>query len=127
MKDYKEYFIIPADPETLYQALVTPATIQLWSGEKAEMSEEPGSLFSLWEDSIAGRNLSFEKGKKIEQEWFFGDNQPAPSIVVMKLHPHKQGTSLEVRQSNIPDDTYDDIVEGWRDVYIRSLLDFYED
>ncbi|GAO42476.1 SRPBCC domain-containing protein [Flavihumibacter petaseus] len=125
MKDYKEYFIIPATPEELYAALTNPATIQLWTGEKAVMSEEPDSEFSLWEDSIVGRNIAFEKGKKIEQEWYFGDDQPESSIVVLKLHPHKQGTSLEIRQSNIPDEEYEEIIEGWREVYVASLLDFY--
>lgn len=127
MKEYKEYFIIPAPPEELYIALTNPATIQLWTGEKAIMSEEPGTEFSLWEDAIFGRNISFEKGRSIVQEWYFGDLHPVPSIVTMKLHTHKQGTSMEVRQTNIPDEAYEEIIDGWRDVYINSLLDFYSE
>lgn len=125
MKDYKKYYTIPAEPEQLYIALTNPATIQLWTGEKAIMSEEPGSEFSLWEDSIVGKNLEFEKGKKIVQEWYFGDDQEEPSIVTIKLHEHKHGCSVELRHTNIPDDAYADIVEGWNDVYFASLLDFY--
>ncbi len=125
MKDYKKYFIIPAPPEELYVALTNPATIQLWTGEKAEMSTEPGSEFSLWEDSIVGRNLEFEEGKKIVQQWYF--DQEEPSIVTIKLHPHKDGTSVEIRHTNKPDSEYDDIVDGWNDTYIRSLMEFYED
>jgi activator of HSP90 ATPase len=125
MKDYKKYYTIPAPPEELYVALTNPATIQLWTGEKAEMSTEPGSEFSLWEDSIVGTNLEFEEGKKIVQQWYF--DQDEPSIVTIKLHPHKDGTSVELRHTNIPDSEYDDIVEGWNDTYFRSLLEFYED
>lgn len=125
MRDYKEYFIIPVPPAALYTALTNPATIKLWTGEEAVMSVEPGSEFSLWEDAIVGRNISFDTGKQIVQEWYFGDDQPDRSIVTMKMHPHKQGTSFEVRQTNIPDEAYDEIVEGWREVYITSLLDFY--
>jgi activator of HSP90 ATPase len=125
MKDYKKYYTIPAPPEELYVALTNPATIQLWTGEKAEMSTEPGSEFSLWEDSIVGTNLEFEEGKKIVQQWYF--DQEEPSIVTIKLHPHKDGTSVELRHTNIPDSEYDDIVEGWNDTYFRSLLEFYED
>ncbi|HEY8397231.1 MAG TPA: SRPBCC domain-containing protein [Flavihumibacter sp.] len=127
MKDYKQYFILPVKPEQLYIALTNPATIQLWTGEKAIMSEEPGSEFSLWDDSIVGRNLEFEKGKKIVQEWYFGDEQDESSIVTIKLHDHKQGTSVELRHTNIPDDAYDDIVEGWNEVYFASLADFYSE
>ena len=124
MKDFKKYYIIPAEPEDLYVALTNPATIQLWTGERAEMNTEPGSEFSLWEDSIAGRNIEFEEGKKIVQQWYFGD-QEEPSIVTIKLHLHKQGTSVELRHTNIPDDEYNAIVEGWDEIYFGSLIEFY--
>lgn len=119
--------MIPVDPEQLYRTLTNPATVQLWAGADAVMSEEPDSEFSLWEESIVGKNLEFEPGKKIVQEWYFGEDAEAPSIVTIKLHEHKQGTSLEVRQTNIPDDAYDEITEGWEQVYVASLLDFYSE
>ena len=124
MKDYKKYFIVPAQPQEVYLALTLPATIRLWTGEEAEMSTEPGSEFSLWEGSIVGKNIGFEEGKKIEQQWYFGDQEPA-SIVTIKLHPHKQGTSAELLHTNIPDEAYDDIVDGWNESYFGLLIDFY--
>ena len=124
MKDYKKYYIIPALPEEVYLALTLPATIQLWTGEEAEMSTEPGSEFSLWEGSIVGRNIAFEEGKKIVQQWYFGD-QDEDSIVTIKLHPHKQGTSVELLHTNIPDDAYDEMVEGWDENYFGLLTRFY--
>ena len=126
MKDYKQYYIIAAPPEDVYTALTNPATIQLWSGEPAVMSTEPGSEFSLWEGSIEGKNIAFEHGRKIIQEWYFGEQEEA-SIVTIILHPHKQGTSAELRHSNIPDEAFEDIVEGWNEVYFSSLIDFYEE
>jgi activator of HSP90 ATPase len=126
MKDYKKYYIIPAEPEEVYRALTNAATLQLWTGEKAEMSTEPGSEFALWDESIVGKNVEFEEGKKIVQQWYFGE-QEQESIVTMKLHEHKNGTSVELRHTNIPDTAYDDIVQGWNDVYFRSLREFYED
>lgn len=126
MKDYKNYFIIPAEPEEVYLALTVPTTIHLWTGDKVEMSTTPGSEFSLWDGSIVGKNLEFEQGKKIVQQWYFGD-QKEDSIVTIKLHPHKQGTSVELRHTNIPDDDYDNIVEGWNYVYFKELRDFYEE
>jgi activator of HSP90 ATPase len=124
MKDYKKHFIIPAPPEDLYKALTNPSTIQLWSGEPAEMSTEPGTEFSLWEESIVGMNLEFEEDKKIVQEWYFGE-QEEPSIVTIILHPNKKGTDVELRHTNIPDEAYDDIVEGWSNSYFGALIDFY--
>ncbi|MBC7486534.1 MAG: SRPBCC domain-containing protein [Cytophagaceae bacterium] len=126
MKDFKKYYIIGAAPEDLYKALTNPATIQLWTGEKAEMSTEAGSEFSLWGDSIVGKNLEFEENRKIVQQWYF-EGQEEASIVTIILHLHKQGTSLELRHSNIPDEDYDDIVDGWNTSYMGSLDEFYEE
>lgn len=126
MKDFKKYYIIPAMPEEIYAALTNPATIQLWSGEPAEMSTEPGSEFSLWEGSIEGKNLEFEKDKKIVQQWYFGE-QEEPSVVTIKLHADKNKTSAELRHTNIPDDAYADITTGWDENYFGSLIEFYEE
>lgn len=125
MKEFKKYYMIPASPQEVYLALTNPLTIHLWSGEVAEMSDEPGSEFSLWEGSITGKNIEFEKDKKIVQEWYFGD-QVASSVVTIKLHPHEKGTSLELRHTNIPDLDYDDIIDGWDNIYMASLQEFYE-
>jgi activator of HSP90 ATPase len=125
MKDFKKYFLIPTSPDQVYLALTTEATIQLWSGDKAEMIAEPGTEFSLWDGSIVGKNLEFEKDKRIVQQWYFGD-QPEDSIVTIKLHSHDSGTSAELKHTNIPDADYEDIVEGWTNAYFGSLQDFYE-
>ncbi len=126
MKDYKKYYLINSVPGDVYNALTNPATIQLWTGEPAIMIEEPGTEFSLWEGSIEGLNLDFVKGKKIVQQWYFGEQQE-PSIVTIILHDHKSGTSAELRHTNIPDDDFDNIVEGWDENYFGSLINFYED
>ena len=124
MRNYKKYYIVSAEPEIIYKGLTTPHTLKLWTGEKAEMVEEVGTEFSLWEGSITGKNLEFEKNKKIVQQWYFGE-QEEPSIVTFILHPDKKGTSVELRHINIPDDAYDDIVDGWNNSYFDSLIDFY--
>lgn len=124
MKNFNSYYIVPASPEDVYAALTNPITIQLWTGESAIMSTIPGSEFSMWEGSIIGKNLEFEENKKVVQQWYFGDETEL-SIVTIKLHPHKQGTSVEVKHTNIPDQDYDDIVEGWNFSYMGSIIDFY--
>ncbi|MEQ1552569.1 MAG: SRPBCC domain-containing protein [Ferruginibacter sp.] len=126
MKDFKKYYTLQATPEEVFAALTNAPTIQLWSGSPAKMSTEVNSEFSLWEGSIEGVNLEFEKDKKIVQQWYFGD-QEDPSIVTIKLFEDKNKTSLELRHTNIPDQDYDDIVAGWNDAYMGSLIEFYED
>eukprot|EP01040_Poterioochromonas_malhamensis_P025745 gene25745-32185_t len=105
MKDFKKYYRIPATAEEIYIALTNPFTMELWTGEKAEMSTEPGSEFSMWEGSIVGKNIAFEEGKTIVQQWYF-DGQPEESIVTIKLHADKTATSVELKHTNIPDADY---------------------
>lgn len=124
MKDFKKYYLLPASPEEIYTAITNPVTIQLWTGDPAEMSTEAGSEFSMWDGSIVGKNLEFEENKKVVQQWYF-DGQVEPSIVTIKLHPDKHGTSAELRHTNIPDEAYDDIADGWTSAYFSSLEDFF--
>ncbi len=124
MKEFKKYYIIPESPDQVYLALVTETTISLWTGEGVKMKEEPNTEFELFGGNIVGKNLAFEKGKQIMQEWYFGDSEP--SIVTIKLHPHKSNqTSLELKQTNIPDQDYEDVVDGWNNIYMASLIEFY--
>jgi len=124
LKDYKKYYIIPAEPAEVYAAITNPVTMELWTGEPAQMSTEPGTEFSMWDGSIVGKNLEFEPDKKVVQQWYF-DGEPAESIVTIKLHADKQGTSAELRHTNIPDADYDDFVTGWNDYYFGALQDFF--
>ncbi|MFA6087498.1 SRPBCC domain-containing protein [Mucilaginibacter sp.] len=126
MKDLKKYYLIPATPDEIYMALTNPITLELWTGETAVMTTEPGSEFSLWEGSIVGKNIEFEPGKKIVQQWYF-DGQAEDSIVTIKLHHDKQGTSVELRHTNIPDADFNDIAEGWNDSYFGNLADFFSE
>lgn len=127
MKDFKKYYTLPATPEEIYTALTNPLTLELWTGEEAVMSTEPGSEFSLWGGSISGKNLEFEQDKKVVQQWYF-DGEPETSIVTIKLHPGKNHTtSVELRHTNIPDKDYEDFASGWDEYYFGALMDFFGD
>lgn len=124
MKEFKKYFKLNASPADLYNALTNPLMIEIWTGEPAIMSTEPGSEFSLWDGEIVGRNIEFIPDQKIVQHWFFGEN--SDSVVTIKLHPDKNGTNVEVHQTNIPDDAYDNITEGWESDYFGGLSELFD-
>lgn len=125
MKNFKKYFVIPAEPEEVFYALTNPFTIELWTGYPATMNAEVGTEFSLWEGDITGKNLEIITNKKIVQEWYFGD-QPEKSIVTLKIFENKKGTQLEVIHENIPDEDFENIVEGWNEYYIGAIIEFFE-
>lgn len=117
---------LPAPPDEVYLALTKAQSIQLWTGAEVEFVEEEGTEFSFWEGDIVGKNISFEPGKKIVQQWYFGENTAA-SIVTIKLHEDKKGTSLEFVQTNIPDEDYEDFTQGIEEHFLGGLADFFEE
>ncbi len=126
MKDYKKYFILQATPEEVYHALTNPMALGIWTNASVVMSTVPLTEFSLFDGDIEGMNLEFEENKKIVQEWYFGE-QEATSIVTIKLHTQGEHTSVELRHTNIPDEAYDDMIEGWNEIYFGNLKEFFED
>ncbi|RLE03082.1 MAG: ATPase, partial [Bacteroidetes bacterium] len=75
MKELRKYYRIKGTPEEIYAALINPFAIALWTGGAAEMKEEPGTSFSLFDGDIEGINIAFEQNSRITQEWFFGDQE----------------------------------------------------
>ena len=124
MKTFKKTFKINAEPSDVFSAITNPFTIELWSGYPAKMNTEPESEFSLWEGDIAGKNLEFIQDKKIVQEWYFGD-QPEKSIVTITISPDRENSVVTVEQSNIPDEEFNEIAEGWREYYIGAIINFF--
>jgi len=122
MKNYKAYFDIKAERQDVYTALVNPFTIELWSGDQAVMSEEKDFEFSLWSGDITGKNIEMIPNEKLVQEWYFGEEEDAlRSIVTIKLWEKKSNTSVELHHTNIPDEAYENIVEGWNEAYFGAI------
>jgi activator of HSP90 ATPase len=126
MKNYKKYLLLAAPPEEVYLALTKPQSIQLWTGAEVVFTETPDTEFSYWDGDIVGKNISFEPNKKIVQQWYFGESNE-PSIVTIKLHEDKKGTSLEFVQTNIPEEDFTDFTEGIEEYFLGGIADFFEE
>ena len=125
MKELRKYYRIKGTPEEIYAALINPFAISLWTGAEAEMKEEAGSEFSLFDGDIEGKNISFEPNHKIVQEWYFGD-QEEKSIVSITLRPDRHYTKIELHHTNIPEEAFEDMAHGWDAYYFGGLKDFFE-
>ncbi|WP_167608131.1 SRPBCC domain-containing protein [Maribellus sediminis] len=123
MKDIKRYYTIKADPADVYNALTNQKMLEIWTGEDVVMKAEAGTEFSLWNGSISGKNLELEPNTKIVQQWYFGEEEA--SVVTIKLHPHKKGTSVELHHTNIPDEAFENISDGWDEDYFGALNELF--
>ena len=124
MKNIKRYYELNAEPKDVYNALTNKSMLEIWTGENAEMEAVAGTEFSLWDGSITGINIEFVENKKIVQQWFFDDDNLI-SVVTIKLHPHKKGTSIELLHTNIPDDAFENISDGWDEDYFGALNELF--
>lgn len=124
MKEYKKRYTLNATPQDVYNAMTNPLMIEIWTGEPVKMSTEPGSEFEIWDEAITGENLEFVQDKLIVQRWFFGEEED--SIVTIKFHADRKGTLVELHQTNIPDNAYENMVEGWDQDYFGNLRQLYE-
>jgi activator of HSP90 ATPase len=125
MKTIKLKIHLFASAEDIYNALTNPFAVSLWTGLPAIMDDKEGTEFSLWEGDIVGKNLEMKPNEKIVQEWYFGD-QKEQSIVTMLLNKAGEGTQLEVTQTNVPDEDFDDMLYGWKNYYLGSLKEFFD-
>ena len=101
----------------------------LFEGTDVEQyfTEEEGFEFNLWDGDIVGKNLTVEPGVRIIQQWYFGEeDEEAPSIVEIKLWEVKTGTSIELLHTNIPDEAFENILEGWDDSYFGAIIKLFE-
>lgn len=116
-----------ADPEEVFAALTNPFQIELWSGYPAEMKAESGYVFSLWEGDITGVNVEVIPNRRLVQEWFFGE-QDERSVVDIQLKKQDGKTLISLNHTNIPEEVYEEITEGWQEYYlgaIKNLLEMY--
>jgi len=126
MKDLRKTIHIKVPREEVFNALVNPLTIELWSGYEAIMESSPGTEFSMFEGDITGQIRVLDPPRFVEQEWYFGE-QEKKSIVSIELFDEKGKTRLELNHTNIPDEAFSDIMSGWNEFYLSALKSYLED
>lgn len=125
MKNLHQVYQIKASVNKVWQALVDPKQINLWGGGPAKMNDKLGTRFELWDGDIYGRNVEVIPHRKLVQEWYAG-NWPQPSRVTFTLIPENEETHLELLHEDIPDEEYDEIIDGWKNYYIGKIKAYLE-
>lgn len=125
LKDFKTRIKIKAEPADVFAALTNPFTIELWSGYAAEMSQEPGSEFSMWDGDITGHIIELVPNEKVVQAWNFGEQEQL-SIVTIKIFADRNNSQVDLLHTNIPADAFNEIVEGWNEYYLGAIKNFLE-
>lgn len=127
MTTLKKLYYIDTPIHKVWQALTDELTIDNWGGGPAEMSDQVGTQFKLWDGDIFGKNVQVEEDELLVQEWFSGSWQ-TPSIVSLNLTEDEDGlVEIELTHENIPDDEADAIEQMWDSEYFGAIKTYLEE
>jgi len=121
--------IIPATPMEVYEAYVDGKKQTEFTGSKATSDTKVGGEFTAWDGYIKGKYLELEPGRKIVQEWTSTDfvEGTTPSRFEITLKEVKDGTELTMIHSGVPEDTAEDIGQGWKDYYWEPMKKYFKE
>ena len=109
-----------AKSETLYDMFLNSKIhAAITGGGAAKISGKEGTIFSVYDGYITGKNLQLVKGKLIVQSWLASDWGPgeSDSTFILLFEQKGKDTIINMTQANIPDAHVDGIRKGWTDFY----------
>jgi uncharacterized protein YndB with AHSA1/START domain len=120
--------ILPATPERVYAAWLSPKEHTKFTGGKATIEPGVGGRHTAWDDYISGKHLELVPGKKIVQTWRtteFPDGA-ADSRLEIRLEPKgKSETTLTLIHTEIPEGQGAQYKEGWGEHYFEPMREYF--
>lgn len=127
MKVIKQSVIFKASPHDVYEALMDSKKHAKFTGAQAQISREVKGKFTAYDGWIEGENVQLVQDKKIVQKWR-GKDWPEGhfSTATFELKQVSGGTELTFTQTNIPENQYDMVSEGWVEHYWTRMKKMLE-
>jgi activator of HSP90 ATPase len=126
-KTIRQSVTFKASPHEVYEALMDARKHSAFTGGEAKISRKVGGKFTIYGGDIEGENLELVPDQKIVQSWRYSDwPEGHYSKATFALEEKEGGTRLVFTQSDVPDDKYEDINQGWKDYYwgpMKEMLD----
>lgn len=127
--NFTEKVFFKCTPQEIYDALMDSKKHAMFTDDEAKVSDQVGGEFSVYGDSIFGKNLELIPGKKIVQTWLC-ETETWPvgyfSKVTFEFAPVNGGTELTFTHEGIPESELQDIKEGWSTYYWQPLKKMLE-
>jgi activator of HSP90 ATPase len=126
-KTIKQSVTFKASPHEVYQALMDSRKHSKFTGGKASIGKKKGARFTAYDGYIEGIILDLVADQKIVQSWR-GSDWPNGhySEATFSLKQVDDGTLLELSQTGVPDQFYEDISQGWYDFYWTPMKEMLE-
>ncbi|MBM3148994.1 MAG: hypothetical protein FJ008_01745 [Chloroflexi bacterium] len=127
-KTIRQIVTFKASPHVVYEALMDSRKHSRFTGDTAGISRKIGGKFKAYGDYIEGVNLELMPDEKIVQSWRASDwPEGHYSRVSFSLKKLDKGTQLTFEQSDVPEDFYEDISQGWHDFYWTPMKEMFKE
>ena len=126
MKTFSKIYRFNAPYKLVMKALTSQDLIERWTGSVADFDSQPGGRFSLWDDTINGRNVFIDE-YQIIQDWKEETWEKYSRVTINLVDIEENVTDLELVHENIPDESTYSIRQGWDDSFMQPLSDLLDE
>lgn len=118
MAEHQSMIEIDADPEAVFDFLVTEEGMMAWMGQYAALDPRPGGGFAvnIAGYAIRGHYIEIDRPRRVTFTWGMAGSAalpPGSSTVTFTLSPTPTGTRVELRHIGLPDAEVAGHVHGW--------------
>lgn len=126
-KTIRQTATFKVSPHEVYEALMDAKKHAAFTDGEAKISRKVGGKFTIYGGDIEGTNLELVPDKKIVQSWRYSDwPEGHYSTAIFALEEVEKGTRLTFTQTDVPEDKYEDIKQGWKEYYwgpMKAMLE----
>ena len=118
-----------ASPHDVYEALMGSEKHSEFTGAKASISREVGGSFTAYDGALSGAILELVPDAKIVQSWRRSDDGWVPghySTATFSLEAVDAGTRLTFVQTGVPEESVEQIKQGWQTYYWPKMKQMLE-
>jgi len=127
VKTIKQEIMFDSKPHDIYELLMDSEKHASITGDPASISRDVGGEILAGDGYIDGENLELVTDKKIVQKWR-GNDWPEGhySTATFELVEHEKQTKLVFTQTEVPENQYENISQGWYDYYWEPMKELLE-
>ena len=118
-----------ASPYDVYETLMDSEKHSQFSGAKATISREVGGSFTAYDGALSGTILELVPDAKIVQSWRGSDDGWPPdhySTATFSPEAVDRGTRLNFVQTGAPEESVEQIRQGWQTYYWPKMKQMLE-
>lgn len=126
-KSIKYTVRLNTSPQDVYESLIDADRQTAFTGAPTTIENKEGGKFSCYGGALQGTNTHLVEYEKIQQKWRAANwEEGLFSDVTYTLEKDGEETIINFLQTEVPDEAYDQINEGWQNMYWVKMKDYFD-